>query len=61
MCTSRNKEVLCLAGFLIYQVALIYMWIIFILTSAYDIEIVYCPRKITGKFFVVYPYNSTNE
>ena len=61
MCTSRNKEVLCLAEFLIYQVALIYMWIIFILTSAYDIEIVYCLRKITGKVFVVYPYNSTNE
>ena len=55
MCTSRNKEVLCLAGFFIYQVALIYMWIIFILTSAYDIEIVYCPRKVTGKVFVVYP------
>ena len=61
MCTTRNKEVLCLAGFLIYQVALIYMWIIFILTRAYDIEIVYCPRKITGGVFVVYPYNSTNE
>ena len=61
MCTSRNKEVLCLAGFLIYQVALIYMWIIFILTSAYDIEIVYCPRKIIGKVFVVNPYKSSNE
>ena len=61
MCTSRNKEVLCLAGFVIYQVALIYMWIIFILTGAYDIEIVYCQRKVTGKVFVVYPYNSTNE
>ena len=32
------------------------MLVIFILTSAYDIEIVYCPRKITGKVFVVNPF-----
>ena len=61
MYNSRNKEVICLAWFFTYQLFLVYLWVVFILTSTYDIEIVYCPRKITGKAFVVYPYNSTNE
>ena len=61
MCTPRDREVICLAGFFTYQLVLVYLWVVFILTSTYDIEIVYCPRKITGRVFVVYPYNSTNE
>ena len=63
MCTPKAKEVICLAWFFTYQLVLVYLWVVFILTSTYDrsIEIVYCPRKITGRVFVVYPYNSTNE
>ena len=30
-------------------------------TSIYDIEIIYCPKKVTGRVFAEYPYNSTNE
>ena len=61
MCTPRNREVICLAWFLTYQLVLVYLWVVFILTSTYDIEIVYCPKKVTGRVFIVYPYNSTNE
>ena len=61
MCNQRAWETVCLAWFLIYQVVLLYAWTIFILTSTYDIEIIYCPKKITGRVFAVYPYNRTNE
>ena len=61
MCTSKAKEVICLAWFFTYQLVLVYLWVVFILTSKYDIEIVYCPGKVTGRVFVVYPYNNTNE
>ena len=47
--------------FFTYQLILVYLWIVFILTSMYDIEIIHCPKKVTGRVFVVYPYNSTNE
>ena len=60
MCTYRDREGVCLAAFFIYQVALVYVWIIFLL-STQDIETFYCPNKITGKILTVYPYNSTNE
>ena len=60
MCTHRDREGVCLAAFLIYQVALVYVWIIFLL-STYDIETFYCPNKITGKVFTAYSYNNTNE
>ena len=49
MCTSRSREVICLAWFLTYQLALVYLWVVYILTSTYDIEIVYCPKKVTGR------------
>ena len=61
MCTSRNKEVICLAWFFTYQLAVVYLWIVFKLTSTYNIEIIYCPKKVTGRVFAQYPYNSTNE
>ena len=61
MCNRRAWETICLAWFFVYQLILVYVWAIFILTSTYDIEIVYCPKKISGRVFVVYPYNSTNE
>ena len=61
MCTPRNKEVICLAWFFTYQLFIVYLWIVFKLTSTYDIEIIYCSKKVTGRVFVVYPYNSTNE
>ena len=60
MCTHRNREVVCLAAFFMYQLALVYMWIIFLL-STNDIETFYCPNKITGKSFIVHFYNSTDE
>ena len=60
MCNHRAREVLCLAVFLTYQLALIYIWVLFLL-STNDIETVYCPNKITGRVFVVYPYNNTDE
>ena len=60
MCTHRDKEGVCLAAFFIYQVALVYVWILFLL-STNDIETFYCPNKITGKNFTVYLNNSTNE
>ena len=60
MCTHRDREGVCLAAFFIYQVALVYVWILFLL-STYDIETFYCPNKITGKVFTVYLNNSTNE
>ena len=60
MCTHRDREGVCLAAFFIYQVALVYVWIIFLL-STHDIETFYCPNKITGKTFTDYLYNSTNE
>ena len=53
MCTHRDKEGVCLAAFFIYQVALVYVWILFLL-SINDIETFYCPNKITGKIFTVY-------
>ena len=60
MCTHRDREGVCLAAFLIYQVALVYVWIIFLL-STHDIETFYCPNRITGKIFTIHTYNSTNE
>ena len=60
MCTHRDREGVCLAAFFIYQVALVYVWILFLL-STHDIETFYCPNKIPGKIFTVYLYNSTNE
>ena len=60
MCTHRDKEGVCLAAFFIYQVALVYVWILFLL-STNDIETFYCPNKITGKVFTVHFNNSTNE
>ena len=51
MCTHRDREGVCLAAFFIYQVALVYVWIIFLL-STHDIETFYCPNKITGKFLL---------
>ena len=50
-----------LAWFFTYQLAVVYLWIVFKLTSTYDIEIIYCPKKVTGRVFAQYPYNSTNE
>ena len=47
--------------FFTYQLIVVYLWIVFKLTSTYDIEIIYCPKKGTGRVFVEYPYNSTNE
>ena len=44
-----------------YQLAVVYLWIVFKLTGTYDIEIIYCPKKVTGRIFAQYPYNSTNE
>ena len=38
MCNQRAIQVLCLALVLTYQFALVYVWIVFILTSAYDRE-----------------------
>ena len=61
MCSPRTKQVMCLAWFFTYQLALLYGWIIFILSASFDMEIMYCPTKLTGKVFSVYPYNSTNE
>ena len=60
MCNHRAREVLCLAVFFTYQLALIYIWVLFLL-STNDIETFYCPNKVTGKVFVVYPYNNTDE
>ena len=60
MCTHRDKEGICLAAFLIYQVAVVYVWILFLL-STHDVETFYCPNKITGKIFTVHLNNSTNE
>ena len=60
MCTHRDKEGICLAAFFIYQVAVVYVWILFLL-STHDIETFYCPNKITGKIFTVHLNNSTNE
>ena len=51
MCTHRDKEGVCLAAFLIYQVALVYVWVLFLL-STNDIETFYCPNKITGKILL---------
>ena len=52
MCNQRALETVCLAWFFVYLPALVYVWTIFILTSTYDIEIVYCPRKITEEFLL---------
>ena len=43
-----------------YHVTLVYMWIIFLL-STHNIETFYCPNKVTGRVLVIYPDNSTNE
>ena len=40
MCTPRSREVICLAWFFTYQLALVYVWIIFILTSIVCVPIV---------------------
>ena len=61
MCTSRRKQVACLSWFITYQLALIYGWIIFILSADFDIETMYCPPRLTGKILEVYPYNITDE
>ena len=47
--------------FFTYQLAVVYLWIVFKLTSTYDKEIIYCQKKVTGRVFVEYPYKSTNE
>ena len=60
MCNHRNREVVCLAAFSVYQLALVYIWVIFLL-STNDIETFYCPNNITGKNFIVRSYNSTDE
>ena len=60
MCNPRSREGVCLAAFSVYQLALLYVWIIFLL-STHDIETFYCPNKITGKVLVIYPENNTNE
>ena len=52
MCNPRNREVISLAWFLTYQLILVYLWVVYILTSTYDIEIVYCPRKLTEEFLL---------
>ena len=54
------KKEFVLAAFFIYQVALVYVWILFLL-STNDIETFYCPNKITCKILTVYLNNSTNE
>ena len=61
MCNQRTQQVVCLAWFFTYQLALLYGWIIIILSASFDIEIMYCPAKLTGKVLSVYPYNSTDE
>ena len=61
MCNQNINQVICLAMFFTYQFALLYGWIIFILASQFDVEVMYFPRRITGKVFSVYPYNMTDE
>ena len=52
MCTPRDREVICLAWFLTYQLVLVYLWVIFILTSTYDIEIVFVQEKLQEEFLL---------
>ena len=61
MCDPGTKQTLCLACFFLYQLVVLYGWIIFTLSSSFDIEIMYCPAKLTGKVFSVIPYNITDE
>ena len=61
MCSQKTTQVLCLQMAFTYQFALVYAWIVFIFTSTYDIEIINCPRKVTGRVIAVYPYNSSDE
>ena len=61
MCSSGTKQTLCLAWFILYQLALLHGWIIFTLSASFDIEVMYCPAKLTGKVFSVIPYNITDE
>ena len=61
MCRHRTKQTCCLAAFFTYQVALIYVWILFILSSNDIAELMYCPQRITGQVVARQTYNHTDE
>ena len=61
MCRPRTQQTCCLAAFLTYQVALIYVWILFVLSSNDIAELMYCPQRTTGQVVVEQTYNHTDE
>ena len=61
MCRSRTKQTCWLAAFFTYQVALIYIWVLFILSSNDIAELMYCPQRITGQVVAMQTYNHTDE
>ena len=61
MCRSRTRQMCCLAAFFTYQTALIYIWVLFILSSNDIAELMYCPQRITGQVVARQTYNHTDE
>ena len=61
MCDHRGQQMYCLAAFFTYQFAMVYVWLLFILTSNDIAELMYCPQKVTGRAFEIGLYNHTNE
>ena len=61
MCDHRGQQMYYLAAFFTYQFVMVYVWLLFILTSNDIAELMYCPQKVTGRAFEIGPYNHTNE
>ena len=61
MCDHRGQQMYCLAAFFTYQFVMVYVWLLFILTSNDIAELMYCPQKVTGRVFEIGLYNHTNE
>ena len=61
MCDHRRQQMYYLAAFFTYQFAMVYVWLLFGLTSNDIAELMYCPQKVTGRAFEIGPYNHTNE
>ena len=49
MCDHRGQQICCLAAFFTYQFAMVYIWLLFIVTSNNIAELIYCPQKVTGR------------
>ena len=61
MCNPRRSQVCCLAAFFTYQFAMMYLWLMFILTTNLDMELIYCPSGLTGRITPFSLHNNTDE